>query len=236
VADQPKETDPSLSAASDAAPGGTPSVPPPSAELLALVARGGPVRTRHPGRTLAVVALASVLWAAGLLFLGLGVRPDVRALPLVPTVLYAIVCLTGFGAELAFALVPSPSRVLPTAYESARYSLIIVAIAVPLALVFAGAHRSGGGSAASAWHAGLACAGGGLAVAALPVLLGLHALRRVVPGGAWRTSLSLGASAGILAALTLQLHCSTPGLVHVAVAHGAAMVIPAVLLVLLHRH
>jgi hypothetical protein len=224
-----------MSAASDHALGGTPRVPPPSAELLALVARGGPVRTRRPGRTLAVVALASVLWAAALLLLVLGLRPDMRALPVVPTVLYALICLTGFAAQLAFALVPSPSRVLPSAHESARYSLIVLAIVVPLTLVFARAHGSGGTSA-FAWHAALACAGGGLAVAATPVLLGLHALHRVVPGGAWRTSLSLGASAGILAALTLQLHCSTPGLVHVSLAHGAAMTIPAALLVLLHRH
>jgi hypothetical protein len=222
-----------MPAASDHALRGPPVVPPPSPELLALVARGGAVRTRRPVRTLAVVALASVLWAGAWLLLVLGVRPDVRALPIVPTVLYALVCLTGFIAQLAFALVPSPARVLPSAHESARYSLLVLAIIIPLTLLIGGLHRGPSASLGALWRAGLACAGGGLAVAALPTVLGLHALRGVVPGGAWRIALSLGAGAGILAAVTLQLHCGAGGFVHVAVAHGFAIVAPAAVLMLL---
>jgi hypothetical protein len=235
VADEPRDTnDTSRSGAGDHALGGVPRIPPPSPELLALVARGGPVRTRRPLRTVAVVALASVLWAAAVLVV-LGVRPDLAHLPLAANILYGLVCLTGFVAQLTFALVPSPGRVLPTAHESARSSLVILAITVPLAMVMAGAQGVASACTAVAWRAGVTCAGAGLAVAALPTLAGLSTLRRIVPGGAWRTSLSLGAAAGILAGLTLQLHCGHPGLVHLVVAHGFALVAPAALLALLHR-
>jgi hypothetical protein len=95
-------------------------VPPPSADLLAVVARGGAVATRRPVRTLAAVAGLSLGWAGALLFLVLGLRADLLALPVAPVALYTLACFTGFVAQLGFALVPSPRRILPSG--TTRYS------------------------------------------------------------------------------------------------------------------
>jgi hypothetical protein len=234
--DEPNEkNDASMPAVADRAPRA--HVPPPSPALLAAIARGGPVATRRPVRTLAAVTGLSIVWAGTLLFL-MGVRADLRGLPVLPMALDILVCLTGFVAELAFALVPSPRKVVPSGYDSAKYSLIVLVIVGPLALVVAASASSGLGSwpgDTSFWRSSLACAGNGLAVAGLPVLLGLHALRRVVPGGSWRTSLCVGAGAGILSGLTLQLHCSNHDVIHVALAHGSAILIPMGVLLLLVR-
>jgi hypothetical protein len=204
--------------------------PPPAAALLAAVARGGPVTTRRPVRTLAAVVGLSLGWAARLVLVK-GLRADLSALPVV----YALVCLAGFIAQLAFALVPSPRMVLPSGHDSARSSVLILLITVPLALAVAARVSGSPGPWAAApwsWRAAMACAGGGLAVATAPALLCLRVLRRLVPGGSWRVSLAVGAGAGVLSGLTLPLHCPDQGAVHLALAHGSAMLLPPALLLL----
>jgi hypothetical protein len=225
-----------LPAASDQALAGR--VPPPSPELLARVVRARAVRTRRPFATLCAVALLSLLWTAGVLLLVVGLRPDLDLLPVGPLALYLVVCGAGFVVQLAFVLVPSPGRVLPSGYASARHSLLVAGITVPLTIVVGAAAGGAPGSWAGApffWRATLVCLGRGGAVAALPIVLGVWALRRVLPGGSWRTSLALGAAAGTLAGTALELGCPEVALAHLALAHGSAALCPAVLLMLVLR-
>jgi hypothetical protein len=209
-------------------------VPPLSPDLLAAISRAGPVATRRPKLILAGVLIMSLGWAGLLLGSVIGVRSDLRGLPAWPLALYVAISLTGFAAHLTFALVPPPGKILPAAYESARASVTLMLITVPLGLLFGtnvAVARAPVSSALRFWPGSLVCVAEGLVLAALPVVLGLGALRRVVPGGAWRTALAVGAGSGVLAGVVLQLHCPNAGGAHVTLAHGLAMILPALLLV-----
>ena len=215
-----------------------PRVPPLSADLLAAVSRVGPVATRRPKVTCAGVLLISLGWAGVLLQPVMGVRSDLRELPVLPLALYVAISLTVFAAHLALALVPASGGVLPSAFESARASAMLMLITVPLGLFFAAnvaitwpAVRP----ASALWHGALACWANGLAVAVVPAVLGLAVLRRVVPGGAWRTAFAVGAGSGVLAGAVSQLHCPNGGVAHLVLGHGLAMVLPALLLVVQQR-
>jgi hypothetical protein len=169
---------------------------------------------------MAGVALVSLAWALALVG-GLGLRHDLGS----PLLLYAAICLVGFGGQLAAALVPPRGEVLPAGHLS--LSMVSLAVTVPLGIIVGlRAHPT---SPVAAWP-GLA---DGLAAANVPAFAGLLALRRLVPGVSWRAGLALGGASGVLAGLVLQLHCPRTDLVHLAVVHGAVMVGPAVLLALL---
>jgi hypothetical protein len=211
-------------------------VAPLSRDLREAISRAGPVTTRRPRVILAGVVGMSLFWAGALLHSLIGLRTDLSALPVLPLALYVLICVTAFAAHLTFALVPAPGKILPSAYESARASVTLMLITVPLGLFFAAnvtwppAH-----SASALWPGALACVANGLAVAVIPALLGLAVLRRVVPGGAWRTALPVGAGCGVLAGAVLQLHCPNGGVAHVALGHGLAMLLPALVLVVQQR-
>lgn len=211
--------------------------PPPSPSLLAQVEKAGPVKTRRPLRAAAGIALVSLASALSLLAALLGLRDDLRAIPPLPLVLYAAACLVSFGGQLAAALVPARGEVLPSAQSSTWMVAVCLGLTVPLGFVV-GTHahpdwpwRSG--DLEDFWTHALPCLGHGLAVAAVPALLGVRALRRVIPHGSWRTTLPVGGACGVLAGLILPLHCPRADLVHVGLVHGAVMVLPALLLALL---
>jgi len=211
--------------------------PAPSPELLAAVARTQRVRTRRPARTWLGISLVSVACAVSLLSWALGLRRDLGSVPLVPLMLFTIAALISFGTHLAAALIPPPGQVLPSGHRSARLSVLLSLIALPLGLLV-GMHVHGEVPAAIMhthpfWRSGLACLASGLSVAAVPAILGLLALRRIVPMGAWRPALAVGAAAGVLAGLALQFHCPISQVAHVSLAHGALMVLPGLSLALL---
>jgi hypothetical protein len=215
---------------------GQPRIPALSADLRAAVSAVAPVATRRPKLIAAVVVTLSLLWAGVLLQSLMGLRRDLGWWPDPVLALYLAISLTAFAAHLTFALVPAPGKVLPSAYESARASVALLLITVPLALLFAASSTAAPTPVESApgfWPGALACVANGLRVAVIPVGLGLAALRRVVPGGAWRTGLAVGAGAGVLAGAVLQLHCPQVDLAHVTLAHGLAMILPALILVVL---
>lgn len=218
--------------------GGQPRVPPLSRDLLAAISRAGPVATRRPTVVLAGVVIMSVAWAGALLRYAMRLRWDLSWWPLPLLALYLAISLTAVAGHLTFALVPTPGKILPSAHESARASVVLMLITVPLGIFFganAPVARPPVSSALAFWPEALACVANGLAVAVLPVVLGLAALRRVVPGGAWRTALAVGAGSGVLAGAVLQLHCPNALFTHVALAHGAAMILPAFVLVAIQR-
>jgi hypothetical protein len=195
-------------------------VPPPSADLLAAVARGRAVVTRRPLRTLAAVNALSLAGAAVLLA-ALGLRPD-------PSALALLLAFGGLTTQLVLALVPARGNVLPRAHDSALPSVIVLALTTSLALLLAMA--SGHRAPPSFWLPAALCMGTGLLAATLPIALGLLSLRGVLPGADWRTWLALGAGAGVLGGQLLQLHCPNGGLAHLLVGHGLAMLAPALLL------
>jgi hypothetical protein len=195
------------------------------------------VATRRPARTLAGVVLVSLGCAASLVAWVIGLRRDLGTLPAFPVVLYAIACLASFAAHMAVALVPAPGEVLPAGFRSARLSLVMTLITVPLGL-YVGTHVQGDSPAGLVhhhhfWPNALACLANGLGVAAVPALLGVLALRRIIPMGAWKTALAVGAAAGVLAGLALQFHCPITNAAHVGLAHGTVMLAPALILALL---
>lgn len=208
-----------------------------SPALLALVAEAKPVKTRRPLRAAVGIALLSLAYALALLTWVLGARDDVGSLATLPLLLYAAACLVSFGGLLAAALVPPRGEVLPSTRTSSRLSLLSLTITIPLGILVGVRARAGG-----AWELGhladfgahaLPCFLDGLLVAAVPALVGLRALRRLVPRGSWPSALALGGACGILAGLILQFHCPREDLVHVGLAHGSVMLVPAFLLALL---
>jgi hypothetical protein len=124
--------------------------------------------------------------------------------------------------------------VLPDGHRSARLSMLMTAVTVPLGLLV-GMHIGEPGVGLSHHAAGRtwSCLLSGFLVAAVPATLALLALGRLIPMGAWRTALAVGGAAGVLAGLTLELHCPSADVAHLGLAHGTVMVAPAVLLALL---
>jgi negative regulator of sigma F NrsF-like protein len=211
--------------------------PPPSPTLLAAVSRTTPVTTRRPGRTFAGIALISIACVVSLLVWSLGLRRDLGSIPLIPVFLYGAACLASFGAHLATAVLPSAGEVLPAAHRSVRLSFFLATITVPLGILLGvrahpGTHPTVG-QLAGFWTHALPCLLNGFTIAAVPALLAIIALRRVIPRGSWRVALPVGGAAGVLAGLALELHCPRFDLVHVGLAHGSVMVIPALLLAIL---
>jgi hypothetical protein len=211
--------------------------PPPSPALLAAVARAGPVKTRRPGRATGGIALLSLASALSVLVWGLGLRRGVGAIPRLPLLLYTAVCLAAFAGQLAAALIPPSGEVLPSGQRSSRMSLVSLAITVPVGiLVGIQTHpgvRSAVGHLAGFWTQAVPCLVNGMAVAAVPALLGFLSLRRLVPGVSRGAARALGGAGGVLAGLTLELHCPHQDLVHVGLAHGSVMLVPALVLALL---
>jgi hypothetical protein len=235
VDDRTSKGEPDLALRPDATSGHRPP-PPPSPELLAAVAQTQPVRTRRPARTWLGIALVSLAWVVSLVTWVIGLRRDLGSIPLAPLILFALASIATFGIHLAAALIPAAGQVLPAGHRSARVSILLSVIAVPIGLL-AGLHIHGDLAATvhphRLWRSGLACLASGFSVAALPAILGGFSLRRIIPVGAWRPALAVGAAGGVLAGLALQFHCPISQLAHVGFAHGAAMVLPALFLALL---
>jgi hypothetical protein len=208
--------------------------PPPSPALLAAVAQAKPVKTRRPRRATAGIILLSLACGLSLAVWGMGLRKDLGTIPTIPLLLYAAACLASFGGQLVAALVPPPGEVLPSSRRSTGMTFVLLAITVIVGLVLGVRAHPGApmawGHWTHFWSNALPCVLNGLAVAVVPATLGVQALHRLIPRGSWRTSLAVGGACGVLAGLALELHCARVDLVHVALAHGSVMVLPALLL------
>jgi hypothetical protein len=196
-----------------------------------------PVKTRRPARAAAGIALMSLACALSVVFWGLGLRKDLGAIPALPLLLYSAACLVSFGGQLAAALIPPPGQVLPSGHRCSRFSIVSLAITIPVGIVLGVRAHPGVPATASHlssfWAHALPCVLDGFAVAAVPALLAVLSLRRLVPRGSWCTALAVGGACGVLAGLALELHCPRSDLLHVGLAHGSVMVMPALLLALL---
>ena len=206
-----------------------PEAPPPSSALLARLEGLRPVRTRRPALEAALVALGSVA-ATALLLAESRLRFD-AASPLVLAA--AAACALGFAVELWWALVPPRGQVLPLRPRAGtRVALVWVLLCA--ALVAAG-HDWAREPTDAFMVSARACLLLGCAMALAPALLCLVVLRKAVDIAGWRLGALVGGAAGALGGLGLQLHCANGHVLHVLVAHGGAIAVPALLLALIVR-
>jgi Negative regulator of sigma F len=204
--------------------------PPPAPALLAAVGDMQPVRTRGRFTAFAAVAVAGAVAPLGLLV----VRPwraDLDALPTAWVLGAAAVWFAAFAASLFAALVPARGDVLPAAGRASRVGLAALAVLAVFALV--GSVQAPGVSPRvppGAWPMMVSCVrciAVLLPIAAVLLLAGVVALRRVLPMGARRIGVALGAAGGALGGLALHLHCPMAETAHVVMGHVGGVALAA---------
>lgn len=209
------------------------SAPPPlSAAFAAQIAAARPVRTRRPGRELALAAALSLVCPAIALWV-VPVRRDLPALPMWWLILAGGLWAVAYATLLARALLPRRGDVLPDAPRAANAAMVAMGALVAFGLgltidapcctivpptTFAD-------FAARWWH----CTAFGLRITAPLLLVGAVIVRRIAWMGAGRLGMALGAAGGALAGLTLHLLCPIGGALHVGLAHGGGVVLGGIL-------
>jgi hypothetical protein len=204
--------------------------PPPSPDLLGTVAGMKPVRTRTRFGAFALVALIGLIWP--LLALGhLPLRRDLEALPTWWVITAAILWGLSFVLSLAAALVPRRGDVLPAPGRASRIGG--AALIVLFLFALAATAQAPGSSARpedlqmSLFQSCVHCARFVFEIAAVFLLIGLVALRRLVPMGGPRIGLALGAAGGAMGGLVLHFICPIAGTTHVVLGHVGGMALAA---------
>jgi hypothetical protein len=200
--------------------------PPPGAALEAAIAAMAPVATRRPWRDIALVAIASLIYGAGLVAV-LSLRPDHGELPMMWMGGAAIAWALGFVLPLYLALVPRPGSVMPRWRLAGFAGLTCAAAFMLLGLLVhpKGAHSVELGL--EKFHHGHVCMEIGLLTALVPVVLGALVLRGALPVGARWTAAGLGAAGGSLGGLVLHLHCPISDPLHLGFVHGGVVLVAA---------
>jgi len=206
--------------------------PPPSPELLAAVLGMQPVRPRRRFGALALVALVGLVWPAAVLARG-AYRPDLGALPLGWVAAAAALWTAAFVFSLTAALVPRRGDVLPAPDRASRVggaALIGLLIFTLLAtLEVPGVSRRPQDAHMTLLQSCVHCAKFVVAISLPFVLVGLFALRRLVPMGRARIGLALGAAGGAMGGLVLHFICPYAQTAHVVLGHvGGAILAAAV--------
>lgn len=212
----------------DLARAAPPAPPPLSPELEAALGRLAPVAPRRPWRQLAVLAVLSLVYAAGLLAAS-SVRRDLRELPVGWLVAAGAAWLAGFAVPCALALVPRRGSMLPR-WQAAAGAAIVASVAfVALGLAI---HPSGPSSSYLGWEhflRGRGCLGMGLLTALVPVIAGAVFLRGALAVRSRWVAAALGAGGGCLGGLYLHIHCPITDKFHVGLMHGGVVVVAALL-------
>jgi hypothetical protein len=218
-----------------------PAPPPPAPDLLAAVGGMQPVRTRSRfGAFWVVLAVGLIVPASSLLTRPL--RRDLGGLPPAWVVGAAVVWLSVFVLSLSAALIPRREDVMPAAGRASRVSGAAMVMLFVFALVASveapGLSVDPTERGWSLLHACAHCIKFVLPVAAIFLLSGIVMLRRVLPMGARRIGIALGAAGGALAGLALHFQCPIAGTAHVVLAHvggtllaslAGALLLPALL-------
>jgi hypothetical protein len=213
------------------------TAPPPAADLLKAVGAMKPVPTRTRFGAFVLVGLVGLIWPA--IALGhLPLRRDLSALPTWWVVTAASLWGLAFALSLAAALVPRRGDVLPAPGRASRASGAAMAVLLVFVLV-ATAQAPGVSVRPEDLHWTLLrscvhCASFVLEISAVFLVIGLLALRRLVPVGGSRIGMALGAAGGAMGGLVLHFICPIADTGHVALAHvggmGLAAAIGALLL------
>ena len=187
-----------------------------------------PVRTRTRFGAAAVVALVGLVGPAIALVRG-PLRRDLPALPVALGVAAAALWGAAFALSLAAALVPRRGDVLPAPSRASRVAAAAMA-ALALFALFATVDVPGVSMlpAERGWtlfDSCLHCIGTIAKVAVVFLIVGLLALRRLVPVGGSRVGMALGAAGGAMGGLLLVFICPFASAAHVVgghvVRHGA---------------
>jgi hypothetical protein len=155
-----------------------------------------------------------------------GVRPDVAAVPfgywlalgavpLAAGVICMVAAVSGgrLGLGQRVALLTALSLIAPAAYAVCGYVLSPPYPSAPLA----------------SFEHGVFCLNIALAWTALPLIAAGVALRRSFAGQVVLRSAAFGAGAGLIVSVTSTLRCPLSGALHVALSHGGAVVLTALL-------
>jgi hypothetical protein len=206
--------------------------PPPSPELLAALRGMQQVRTRTRFGALALVAAVGLLWPAGVLARGV-YRPDLGALPLGWVVAAAALWAAAFVLSLTAALVPRRGDVLPAPDRASRVGgaallgLLVFTLLATLEVPGVSLHPADRNM--TLLQSCVHCAKFVVGISLPFVLVGLFALRRLVPMGRARVGLALGAAGGAVGGLVLHFICPYAQTAHVVLGHvGGAILAAAV--------
>jgi hypothetical protein len=205
--------------------------PAPSPDLLRAVDGMKPVRTRSRFGAAAVVALAGLVGPVVALIRG-PFRRDWPGLPVGWVIAAVTLWGVAFAASLGAALVPRRGDVLPAPSRASRVSAIVIAVLALFAL-FATVDVPGSSMqpAERGWSlldSCVHCIGTVAKVAAVFLIVGFFALRRLVPVGGARVGLALGAGAGAMGGLLLVFICPFASAAHVLLGHVGGMVLASI--------
>jgi hypothetical protein len=206
--------------------------PPPSATLLADIAKMRPVRTRVPLWTLLIVAAATAVYPVAALAM-YPLRRDLFALPRPWVVCVALTWLAGFIVPLTLAVMPRPGQVLPDGARAGRAAVLASLTLVLLGLLFTVDAPGVTIVPSSIWdmfrHYWWGCVSFGLKISIPAVLVAAAALRKVAVSRLPALGAAVGAAGGALAGLVLHALCPVGGAFHVGFAHGGGVVLGALL-------
>jgi hypothetical protein len=213
-------------------PPGQLEAPPPSDDLLNAVAGMKPVRTRARFGAFAAVALLGLISPA-LVLTHHAYRPDLGALPLGWVIAAAALWGAAFVLSLAAALVPRRGDVLPAPGRASRVGGVALGGLFVFALA-ASVQVPGVSLRPEDAHMTLAeacvhCASFVLEIAVPFLVIGLFALRRLVPMGRGRMGMALGAAGGAMGGFVLHFICPFAGTAHVVLGHVGGTILAAAL-------
>jgi hypothetical protein len=204
--------------------------PPPSGDLLKAVEGMKPVRTRARFGALALVALVGLIPPAAVLARH-AYRPDLGALPLGWVIAGAALWAGAFALALTAALVPRRGDVLPAPDRASRVGgaalALLLAFTVLATVQVPGVSLRPEDAHLTLLQSCVHCASFVLEIALPFLLVGLFALRRLVPMGRARIGLALGAAGGAAGGLVLHFICPFAGTAHVVLGHLGGTVLAA---------
>ena len=211
-------------------PGAGGAAPPPAAELLATVQQMKPVRMRSRFAAFTVVLLAGLIWPVVTMLIR-PMRQDMPGLPRAWVIIGAALWGGAFVLSLGAALIPRSGDVLPGAGRSSRVSFVAMMIVFLFALFFSvdvpGMSLLPADKGWTLFDSCVHCIGSVFRVAGVLLLVGFVVLRKLMPVGASRIGMALGAAGGALGGLTLHFICPFAGTDHVVLAHVGGMVLAA---------
>ena len=205
--------------------------PPPSADLLRAVGEMKPVRTRTRFGALAVVALIGLVGPVLALF-RVPFRRDWSGLPVGWVVAAVAIWGLAFLASLAAALVPRRGDVLPAPSRASRVALAAIGgvglFALLATIDVPGSSMVPADRGWTLFDSCVHCIGTIAKVAIVFLIVGLVALRRLVPVGGSRVGMALGAGAGAMGGLLLVFICPFATTAHVVLGHVGGVVLAAI--------
>lgn len=201
-------------------------------ELQRQVEEARPAQTRSPMRELAILTVASLVYAAGLLVF-LELRRDMELLPRLWMILYVGAWLASFLGIAYLAVVPRRGQII-SRWWWAGIAAVGACVLFTTGGIFFARHVPGLSTmyqpsaervlAYAPW-----CLEMGLATALVPVALAALFLRRAVAVGSRWIAAAIGAAGGSLGGLFLHLHCLIGERFHLGLVHGGVVVLGALL-------